>query len=138
MALVKRISSLIELKLKFARDTSYKQKIFDELIDLSSTAKEMNIQSYAQVTTPTDKSLLVAEIPNIKAIYMSLRSVDTSSNDDPATATIKVNGSTAFNCDHLFLRKDLGVVDYLNISTLTFSSAANIETEVLVIILGDN
>ena len=139
MALIKTMNSLIELKLKFARDSAFKQVVFDELFDdLSTTAKEIDIQNYVQAGLTTDKSLLAAEIPNPKVIFVMFRSVDTVLSDQPATIPVKLNGSTEFQIDHIFMRKADVLTDYLDVSTFTFSQTADQETEVLVITFGDN
>lgn len=128
----------MELKLEFARDTGFSKKLMDELIDLSTTAEELDIQSYAQLSQVTDQDMLSSKVTKIKALYFSFKSVDTSSNDDPVSIAVKINASAEITMDHGYFRAAAVSGDYLDIATLTFTNPTNFETDVNIIILGDN
>lgn len=135
------LSNLIQASIKIlvATDTTFTNRLYDDLLDIDQTTED--VHNYISLFTgqQTDKAIDFGDIvsPTFIFILVNSRSTGGGSPQDGTHQPVlwKVNTSTEFDSDTLLFYTADPLIDDLP-TTITFSTLADTNTEVTVLIGG--
>ncbi len=141
MAQATEVSVRAEVKINVAKDTAFTDKLFKAAITISQNTEEAVHNRYDISGAAVDSAVPFGNVTSPTLLLLSFVSKfnggGSTTDDDPATVTVKIDGGTAFECKYLLLAVDIDKNTDKITNTITFTTLADSDTTVEVVVVGE-
>lgn len=139
MALLPTTLVQARFKLILGTDPAFTSRPFEENFTLDQTTEEAHTSTYFVDGTVTDEAISMGKVNSPTFIYVRFVSKyngdNSTTEDQDALVTVKVDGGTAYTTNS-FLAEVTDPVNDTTTSTITFSTLADTDTIVTLVVLG--
>ena len=137
LALSRRIQASI--KLLAGSEAAFTSRQIDRIIQINQTNEELIVEDYKIDGAVTDQAISFGKVTAPTFVYVQWQSKyngdNSTTEDQDALVTAKINSGTLYNTNHFFAAVD-DITNDTTVSTITFTTLADTDTIVSVVILG--